>query len=54
MSSFFIFRRREMRILIYILAIANVTLGFMMLFRENDPFRGKTYRDIAEKEEKDD
>ena len=43
-----------MRILIYIIAIANVILGFIMLFRENNPFKGKTYRDIAKKEGKDD
>lgn len=42
-----------MRTIIYIMAIANVILGFIMLFRENSPFKGKTYRDIAEKTRKD-
>lgn len=42
-----------MRTIIYIIAIANVILGFVMLFRENSPFKGKTYRDIAEKTRKD-
>lgn len=42
-----------MRILIYIIAITNVVLGFTMIFRENDPFKGKTYEDIAKKEGKD-
>ena len=37
-----------MRTIIYIIAIANVIMGFFMLFMENSPFKGKTYRDIAE------
>lgn len=55
MSSFIITGRGKsgMRILIYIIAIANVVLGFTMIFRENDPFKGKTYEDIAKKEGKD-
>ncbi len=42
-----------MRTVIYIIAIVNVVMGFVMIFRENDPFKGKTYRDIAEKTRKD-
>jgi hypothetical protein len=42
-----------MRTIIYIIVIVNVVMGFVMLFRENSPFKGKTYRDIAEKTRKD-
>ncbi len=42
-----------MRTIIYIIVIVNVVMGFVMLFRENSPFKGKTYRDIAEKTKKD-
>ena len=42
-----------MRTIIYIIAIVNVIMGFFMLFRENSPFKGKTYRDIAEKARED-
>jgi hypothetical protein len=41
-----------MRTVIYIIAIVNIVMGFVMIFRENDPFKGKTYRDIAEKTRK--
>ena len=43
----------NMRTVIYIIAIVNVVMGFVMIFRENDPFNGKTYRDIAEKARED-
>ena len=43
-----------MRYFIYVIAVINVILGFVMLYRENSPFKGKTYRDIAEKDKKDD
>ena len=52
MSSF-LSGGNNMRTIIYIITIANVIMGFVMLFRENDPFKGKTYRDIAEKARKD-
>ena len=42
-----------MRTIIYIIVIVNVVMGFVLLFRENSPFKGKTYRDIAEKTRKD-
>ena len=42
-----------MRTIIYIITIANVIMGFVMLFRENDTFKGKTYMDIVEKTRKD-
>jgi hypothetical protein len=41
-----------MRYFVYAVAIVNVIMGFVMLFRENSPFKGKTYRDIAEKTKK--
>lgn len=52
MSSFVI-RRYRMRAIIYIIAILNVVMGFIMLFRENSPFKGKTFRDIAKKRGKE-
>ena len=42
-----------MRTIIYIIVIVNVVMGFVLLFRENSPFKGKTYRDIAGKTKKD-
>ena len=43
-----------MRVLIYVIVIINVIMGFILLFRENSPFKGKTYRDFAEKDRKAD
>lgn len=41
-----------MRLLIYIIVIANSSLGLYMLFREKSPFKGKTYRQIADEKRK--
>ena len=41
-----------MRVFIYAIVIINVIMGFVLLFRENSPFKGRTYREIAEKERK--
>lgn len=36
-----------MRALIYLIVILNTVLGFYLLFRERNPFKGKNYRDMA-------
>lgn len=41
-----------MRLLIYAIVILNSALGLYMLFREKSPFKGKTYREIAEEKRK--
>lgn len=41
-----------MRLFIYIITVINVTLGFIMIFKENNPFKGKTYKDIVKKNRK--
>lgn len=42
-----------MRAVIYILAVINVAFGFLLLFREKSPFKGKTYRDMAKKDKRE-
>ena len=37
-----------MRTLIYLIVILNSVIGLYILFREKNPFKGKTYREIAE------
>ena len=38
-----------MRYLIYGAVILNVILGFVLIYREPDPFRGRTYKDFLKK-----
>ena len=41
-----------MRTLIYLIVILNSVIGLYILFREKNPFKGKTYREIAESRRK--
>ena len=41
-----------MREFIYLVVIANVILGFVLIYRRPRPFRGRTYRDYENKEDK--
>jgi disulfide bond formation protein DsbB len=51
-SSFVIEKGETMRLFIYLIVIINSALGLYILFRENNPFKGKTYKDISEKNRK--
>ncbi len=51
-GSFLCRKGKSMRSFIYAAVILNSLLGLYILFRENDPFKGKTYKEIAEKKEK--
>ena len=40
-----------MRIFIYAVCIINAIIGLVLIYRKPGPFRGKTYRDLAGKED---